>query len=181
MDLARLNHCVEKAADDKLPSIKGEKLCRALKHLAGVTWELLDWTVEFEDGTKVQPWGTNFIGRILYTRDGSIMTNIMQTGRPNFVDSTGPFDGTEAERAAAYLTDVAYGGDYVITEYDKCLRKGIVYHYITQSWYPNWYGTVQKRYFEIVDGKLVITTDFGSIIPGQQPNRQILTWEKKDN
>ena len=57
--------------------------------------------------------------------------------------------GSEAERAQAFSTFMAYCGPYTITD-------DVVVHHIAMSMFPNWVGVDQKRHFTLSDDELVL-------------------------
>jgi len=57
--------------------------------------------------------------------------------------------GSEAERAAAYSSYIAYGGTYEVDG-------NLVIHRVRMSLFPNWVGSEQERHFELSGDELVL-------------------------
>jgi hypothetical protein len=83
-------------------------------------------------------------GRILYDAAGNMSAHLMRTGRTPLSQPS-----TEAERAAAYSTFVAYYGRYTV---DQAASK--VTHSVEGALNPNWVKTDLVRYYEFsADGR----------------------------
>jgi hypothetical protein len=83
-------------------------------------------------------------GRILYDAAGNMSAHLMRTGRKPLSQPS-----TEAERAAAYSTFVAYYGKYTV---DPAASK--VTHSVEGALNPNWVKTDLVRYYEFsADGR----------------------------
>ncbi len=57
--------------------------------------------------------------------------------------------GSEAERAEAYSSYIAYCGTYEV-------EGNVVIHRVQMSLFPNWVGSAQERYFELSGDELVL-------------------------
>lgn len=96
-------------------------------------WELLSIVGEFQDGRRLEPWGPNPTGQLVYSVDGyfytSAPTPTLQTGTEE------PFDAIEV-----------YVGRYEVDEHAAAVR-----HTVALSRMPNWEGTTFFRYpsFEV--------------------------------
>lgn len=117
------------------------------------TWELDSYTTISSTGEIGHPLGPDASGLILYTADGYMSAQIMASGRPPYT-STRVHGGTAAERDAAAGGYMAYSGPYRVDEVDS-----VVWHDVSVSLYPNWVGGHQKRYAEIVDSQLTLSSD----------------------
>jgi hypothetical protein len=77
------------------------------------TWKLLSLEFRFEDGQVIYPFGKTPIGYLIYTEQGYISVNIMNANRSPF-SSEDITKLSKEEKAAAFETCVAYGGQYEI-------------------------------------------------------------------
>jgi hypothetical protein len=104
-------------------------------------------------------------GRIMYDAAGNMSAQLMRTGRKPL--SQPP---TDADRAAAYGTFVAYYGNYTI---DAATSK--VTHSVEGALNPNWVKTDLVRYYEFsADGRLLML----SLRNAQGRVTGTLTWER---
>jgi hypothetical protein len=67
------------------------------------------------------------------------------------IDGGDPLGGDPEARAAAYSTCLAYSGTWQ-------QQGDTVIHRLTDSLYPNWSGTAQRRSIEDRDGELILRT-----------------------
>ena len=74
-------------------------------------WRLLAWVAIADDGSETRPLGDAPGGLLTYSADGTVIGIMGSSGRPLFQtdDVTG---GSDAERAAACASFIAYGGRY---------------------------------------------------------------------
>ena len=96
------------------------------------------------------PFDQDFVGYIMYSEDGYMSVAIMSTKRPKFA-SGDLWGGTTEEKVAAADTYVSYCGKYEV-QGDK------VIHHIDVSFFPNWSGVDQIRFFEFEGDKLSLST-----------------------
>ena len=94
----------------------------------------------------------------------------MRRDRPKFA-SADVGAGSPAERAAAYDGYVGYCGRYTVNE-----AEASVAHHIELSSYPNWTGTVQTRFVEVIGERMKLTTP--PILRGGKKAAVVLTWER---
>jgi len=137
------------------------------------TWELVSWTWTFDEDGRVEPertFGQDAFGRIIYSADGYMCAALMKRNRPNFT-SKDLRGGTNEEKLAAFETYIAYCGKFEVSEDDRS-----VVHTVDTSLYPNWTGSLQKRYVDLSGGKLTLTTP-KFLIKGEQAVG-ILTWQR---
>lgn len=107
------------------------------------TWRLLSWENEDEAGARTYPVGRDAVGLLHYAPDGHMFVHIMRGGRAAL--STGAlFGGSEAERAAAFASHVAYAGRWAVQDQTMV-------HRLEVSSVPNWAGGEQRRTWEFVD------------------------------
>ncbi len=109
------------------------------------SWELVSLENHGADGSVHQPFGKAPVGRITYTADGRMMAQIMRDERIAFATSA-LYTGTEAEKAAAYDSYIAYYGTYAVDAATMTVT-----HKVTASLFPNWVGGDQQRFY-VLDG-----------------------------
>jgi hypothetical protein len=137
---------------------------QVLKRLAG-TWRLVKFDTFAEDGTARDAGYES--GRITYDLRGNMAAQLMRVGRKPLAQPP-----TEADRAAAYSSYVAYYGRVTI---DPAQSK--VTHHVEGSVNPNWVKTDLIRYYAFSpDGKRLML----SIRNAQGRVTGTLTWERID-
>ncbi len=116
------------------------------------SWELVSLENHGEDGSVHQPFGKAPVGRITYTADGRMMAQIMGDERTVFGTDV-LYTGTEAEKAAAYDSYIAYYGSYTVD-----VATHTVTHKVTASLFPNWVGGNQQRFFALDGDTLTLSS-----------------------
>jgi hypothetical protein len=132
------------------------------------TWKLLSLEFRFEDGQVIYPFGKTPIGYLIYTEQGYISVNIMNANRSPF-SSEDITKLSKEEKAAAFETCVAYGGQYEIKG-DK------VIHYTEVSTIPNSVGIPQEHIFQLTGNRLSLSTS-----PSEMENNSaipMVIWER---
>jgi hypothetical protein len=112
------------------------------------TWRLVTWRRYAEDGVLEHPFGEHPDGLLIYAPDGHMAVQMVQAGRPA-LGTDDALGGSEAERASAYSSCLAYFGRYRLDDEQ-------VTHLLDGSLFPNWSGTSQARPFRIDDDQLVL-------------------------
>ena len=131
------------------------------------TWKLVSY--ENRSGNQVTyPLGKNPVGYIMYNDEGYMAVALMASNRRRFssIDITG---GTNDEIVAAYGTYISYCGKYEVTE-DR------VIHHVEVSFYPNWIGENQERFYKFEGDKLILSTP--PMILGGKQQSGYLIWER---
>lgn len=100
-------------------------------------WNIVSWLQLYDDGRRQAPLGENLEGFIRYTEDGDMVCMIANADQPQFT-SGGQWNASEAERARAYSSMLAYAGKWRI-------EGNTVVHAVEQSLFPNWKGGDQRR------------------------------------
>lgn len=106
-------------------------------------WKLISCVAVRNRGARVPLYGKHPIGRLYYDAAGNMSVHIMRAGR----------------RAQGHVSDLA-GGDELpygalsgyqayFATYHVDTDSGIVRHKVLGSWYPDWTGTTQIRYYEL--------------------------------
>lgn len=132
------------------------------------TWNLVKWSNQLDDGTKIHPFGEDPTGYIHYAEDGHVFVHIMMGNRENY-GGTDPFKGTSDEDAAAIKSQISYAGTYKFIN-------GKIVHHVTISSFPNWVGGDQVRDFDIIDGQLHLSAT-GAQFQGQNVTATLI-WKR---
>ncbi len=115
------------------------------QQLVGV-WKLQTYEVEFQDtDERKAPFGNHPNGYGIFTAEGRTMAILTAEDRK--------VPQTEADRALAFTTMVAYTGIYSI-EGDHWVTK------VDTSWNEAWIGTDQLRNFKLDGDKLTVTSNW---------------------
>jgi hypothetical protein len=111
-------------------------------------WDIVSWLQLYEDGRRHAPLGENLEGFIRYVADGDMICMIANADQPPFT-SGGQWTASEAERARAYSSMLAYAGKWRIEGDD-------VVHAVEQSLFPGWKGGDQRRHVRLDGDTLYI-------------------------
>lgn len=117
--------------------------------LAG-TWKIVSFELRSSSGEVIYPYGRDPLGTVMYDSRGNMSVLLVRRDRPEFA-SNDPFRGTPEEIKAAFEGFAAYCGTYEVNEED-----GTVTHHIEGSWFPNWVGADQVRFFECSGDQLLL-------------------------
>jgi hypothetical protein len=120
------------------------------KRLVGA-WQLVRWSIAYEDGHETEPLGPHAEGLLVYTPDGWMTATIMQQGRPR-LSRGNPRAATPEERAAAFDTFFAYCSRWRLVD-------DTVEHRVTISHNPALVGTVQVRRVELQETQLTLSAE----------------------
>ncbi len=129
------------------------------------TWKLISWEVRQPGGTIHYPYGKDVIGYLIYTADGYMSAEIMDSDRqqsdPNFpLENASAQTLSDRDRARAYSTYLSYCGTYTVED-------NTVIHHVKAGLIPSWTGSEQPRPFKLELGCLII-----------EVGNQRLTWER---
>jgi hypothetical protein len=103
-----------------------------------------------DDGSLTYPLGADPQGSLVYTEGGWMSAQICAQDRKD-LPTEDLLGGSEAERAAAFSSYLAYCGSYEA-------RDDVVVHRVVISSFPNWVGSEQTRHFEVTGEELVLRT-----------------------
>ncbi|BBZ05670.1 hypothetical protein MCHIJ_51070 [Mycolicibacterium chitae] len=117
------------------------------------SWQLVSYSTRTADNHIGYPLGTDARGLILYTADGHMSAQIMARDRPAY-RSARVHGGTVEERDSAAAGYLAYSGSFRVDE-----AESVVWHEVAVSLYPNWVGDVQKRYAQLDQDVLTLSSD----------------------
>jgi hypothetical protein len=120
-----------------------------LKDLIGA-WTLVSVTVE-QGEKKIEPYGANPKGSMIYDGSGRFSITITRSGLPK-VASNNRETSTPEESTAIAHGIIAYFGTYTFSEPDR-----VVAVKIEGSTFPNWEGVEQKRVIAISGDTLTLT------------------------
>jgi hypothetical protein len=132
------------------------------------TWRLLSLEKRTADGQTTYPLGKDATGYLAYGDDGHMSVQIMAANRAPFAvgDIRG---GTAAEKNDAADTYVGYCGTYTV------LPERVI-HDIRVSFFPNWVGVDQERFFALDGDRLKIQT--GPYLVGGIMQTSDLVWQR---
>ena len=120
------------------------------------TWRLVSWENTSIDGRISHPYGKHPVGYLLYTADGYMAAEIMDSDRhqhdPGFpVEPAFAQTLSDKDRLAAYNTYLSYCGTYSYS-----IEDGMMIHHVKAGLIPSWAGNDQPRHFEFKDGRLIL-------------------------
>jgi hypothetical protein len=133
-------------------------------------WRLKDFRIESSNGDVSYPFGESAKGILLYSRCGLMSAQLMRADRPQFASGDQQV-GTEREFEEGFKNCVSYFGTYELHE-----DEGFVIHHVENSLFPNWEGAPQKRFFELKDNLLRISTP--PLSWGNEQQVGLLVWER---
>ena len=112
------------------------------------SWRLVTYIARADDGSRIHPFGERPDGSLVYTEHGWMSAQVCAQDRANLTTAD-LWHASEAERAAAFSSYLAYCGTYEV-------RSDVVVHRVVMSSFPNWVGSEQERFFEITDDDLLL-------------------------
>jgi hypothetical protein len=121
-----------------------------LEQLVG-TWTLLSWEQKKSDGTKIQRYGANPTGIAFFDAGGRYIIAVMRSDRAQYA-SNSLWQGTIEENKETADGTITYFGTYSESEADS----SVAIH-VEGSSFPNWNGTIQKRFVAITGDQLTLT------------------------
>jgi hypothetical protein len=144
---------------------------RSVKEQFSGTWKLVSWKIEQANGELIDPpLGADPLGWIMYQPGGHMSVVLMRSDRPKFA-SNNLMEATPEEAETAFEGYISYCGSYEVNEQER-----FVIHRLQLSWFPNWVGTEQKRFFEFADDRLTLTTPAITVLGEAQVHR--LIWQR---
>jgi hypothetical protein len=130
-------------------------------------WRLVSFDTELQDSKeRMQPWGVDPNGYLIFHPDGRMMVLVTATAREP--------GNTDEQRAALFRTLMAYTGkcriddDRFVTTVDSC-------------WNEAWNGTEQERFYKLDGDTLVVSTAWmpNPLAPGNPVGRGILCFKRE--
>jgi len=133
-------------------------------------WKLVSYEFRLLDGQEVYPYGRDAVGILMYSAGGHMCVQIMRAHRLNFA-SGDRLMGTAEEIKSAYEGYAAYYGTYEVNP-----EEGTVTHRVEGNLFPNWVGVDQKRFFELSNNMLTLSTP--EVRLGGQQMTGVLHWKR---
>lgn len=115
------------------------------------TWKLLSIFYRDREGNKVNLYGENPNGILMYDKHGYMNAQIGNSMREK-MSSAALSGGDDAEKLKAFNTFMAYYGKY----YER--EPGMIIHEVEACLIPNWEGQEEIRFCKIAGDLLYITT-----------------------
>ena len=132
-------------------------------------WSLVDWRIEYSDGTVTRPFGDDAHGYIVYSQDGTMTASIAKNARPAF-GLANARSASEQQKAAAFDSYFHYAGPWDVDGEE-------VVHTVTMSLNPDMTGTRQRRTARFSgDGELTLSAFEATKNGGER--HHILQWRK---
>jgi lipocalin-like protein len=129
---------------------------RTLKEEIVGTWSPVSQYVD-QDGKKLEPFGSNPKGIVVYDSNGRFVLVLQRSSLPSFA-SNSRMTGTSEENKAIVQGSIAYFGRYAVNENERKINL----HY-DGSTYPNWDGEDQIRLVFISGDELEIISPVSAI------------------
>ena len=120
------------------------------------TWVPVSQYVD-QDGKKLEPFGSNPKGIVIYDANGRFVLILQRSSLPKFA-SANRMAGTADENKAIVQGSIAYFGRYSIDESERKMKL----HY-EGSTYPNWDGEDQVRLVTISGGELQMISPVSAV------------------
>lgn len=133
-------------------------------------WHLITFQIEGDDGSITYPFGDDAQGSIIYTASGRMSAQVMRKDRPSFA-AEDQINGTHDEIETSFRGCISYYGSY---ELDK--NSGFVVHKVEGSLFPNWEGGIQRRFYELSENQLKLTSP--PTLWGGGQIVAVLVWER---
>ena len=131
------------------------------------SWRLVSFHTELQDSNeRIQPWGADPNGHVVFGSDGRMMVLVTATEREP--------GNTDEKLAALFRTLIAYTGRYR-TEDDRFITT------IDASWNEAWNGSEQMRFYSVDGDTLVVSTAWmpNPLVPGHPVGRGVLTFTRE--
>jgi hypothetical protein len=123
----------------------------SLKEQLVGTYTLVSVASTAQNGTKVDLFGNNPKGLIIFDAGGHYTQVLVRTDRPKF-KANNRLEGTAEENKAALAGGIGQFGTWSVNEADKSLTL----HQVGVAHFPNEEGTDQKRAFSLAGDELKI-------------------------
>ncbi|NHQ87901.1 lipocalin-like domain-containing protein [Iodobacter sp. HSC-16F04] len=154
-----------------------------LKAILAGAWVLESYLKRAEDGSVAFPMGEQPQGMIMYTPDGYMSVQIMDSERALFA-SDNLHEKTAPELSLAAASYFAYSGLYEV-EIEPAANgmseqsfSGLIKHHMQNSLFPNWVGCSLLRRLHLQGDRLELSTCQASSFRGKQMTTH-LVWRKR--
>lgn len=125
----------------------GKAAAQSAKDLVG-SWTFIATDIVLPDGKRVQTYGPNLQGLLIFGADGRFANVVTRSDRAKFA-SNDRMTGTPEENKATVQGTLAFFGRYTVNESERT-----IFLNVEHSTFPNWNGTVQKRPFTLTGDEL---------------------------
>ena len=112
---------------------------KSLKDQLIGTWTLASWERMSANGNKLQSYGANPKGEVVFGRSGRMFVMFARSDLPKLA-SKNPATATPDEAKAILAGSIAYFGTWAVNDADK-----VITFHIESSTFPNQVGANQKR------------------------------------
>lgn len=120
------------------------------------TWLAVSQYVD-QDGKKLEPFGSNPKGMVVYDANGRFILMLQRSTLPQFA-SNNRMTGTPEENKAIVQGSIAYFGRYSVDE-----KEGKISLHYDGSTYPNWDGEDQIRLITIAGDELKMVSPVSAV------------------
>ncbi|HSN72467.1 MAG TPA: lipocalin-like domain-containing protein [Steroidobacteraceae bacterium] len=132
-------------------------------------WLLVEWSAQYPDGRRTEPFGTRPRGLIMYSADGWMSAILMRADRTPF----GSYDirtvGRD-ERARAFDEYLSYAGRWRLDD-------GTLHHEVEFALNPQLMGTTQVREAQLARDQLTLTAT-ETLLPSGDVRRHVIRWRR---
>jgi hypothetical protein len=139
-----------------LASLTVRAVAQTAKDIVG-TWTLVSNQNVNPDGTKVQPFGPNPSGILIFDGSGHYSIQVMRGGQAKFA-SNDRTKGTPEENQLTVQNNNPHFGMYTVDE-----TSHVIIFKIEHAMFPNWEGTEQRRPFTLTGDELKYTVAASSL------------------
>lgn len=142
------------------------------------SWRLTDYWRE-QGEQRVQPFGAQAYGHLMYAADGRMAATLCSPDRPPLTSAPRlDWSGDIAEWAAAAQSYFAYTGSYELVSKDG--DGFVIDHHVEAALLPNWIGTTVRRWGRLSGAKLLLTTFDPARPLGKSAAASTLAWVRWD-
>lgn len=113
-------------------------------------WKPESFVFDLGGGKTLYPFGGKPVGILIYDKSGYMSASVMKPARLNF--GSGDQSVATYEELMDSANYIGYAGRYTIKERE-------IIHDVEISYFPNWVGTSQKRFYSFREEKLILTTE----------------------
>jgi len=135
------------------------------------TWKLVSLETRGENGKITYPFGKDALGYIMYSADGYVSVTIFPKNRRRF-KTQDILGGTIEEKVAAAESYISYLGRYEVMQ-DR------VIHHVEASFFPNWVGVDQERFYRFDGNRLTLSTA-PMLVNGKRQTVHLI-WDKSQS
>jgi hypothetical protein len=133
-------------------------------------WKLISFEGRRNDGVVTYPWGKDTTGYYIFSADGYMSVALMSAERRQY-SSGDMLHGSAEEKIAAAESYISYAGRYEVQG-----NKVVVHCEV--SFFPNWIGSEQVRFFEFSDDENTLTLSTLPVRIGGKDLTSVLVWRR---